>query len=484
MKAAINRGFDTAMLEIDIVRADGPHGVVLDETRARSAMQSIGLTWPEGMIARIGKISSASADGSVMEIVEHSKRSAMDLAIAMSAAEHLGYISARSQMVCRGALGLDGRVLDVSGTSWAIHGLTDSRVLVSSEFTGPMTEGAGSKVSMARTLDDAITWARSGREPVAPPVFEHDGPLVLQRIPNMETIHRQMDFHPFFMMGTALGLSTYENVMLVAPPGSGRTVFARRAASLIPDAQVDVMEKTMIIYDMAGITSALFHGKNTVRLPYRAPHHTITHQSLAGDGGIRRHMTEFELANGGVLFLDEAQLFSGLSMNVLRRRLDNALAYGNRFGSPEIVIGAVSDCECEYGAMTPDCECSLEQHARWRQRIERMSDVFGLFAMSGTVETLADGIVDTLPQWLWECAESISDRIEVARLGTAKITRGTRSLINSLGGLSAISESSMSNMDRRVKALAGLDRRGVVNENDVVNAIYLSFPLRWAWWIS
>ncbi|WP_373498177.1 YifB family Mg chelatase-like AAA ATPase [Desulfococcus sp.] len=163
------------------------------------------------------------------------------------------------------------------------------------------------------------------------------------------------------------------NLMMIGPPGSGKTMLARRIPSILPPMTFDESIETTRIYSVVGgleKDQAL-----VVRRPFRSPHHTISDAGLIGGGRIPRP-GEVSLAHNGVLFLDELPEFKKNVLEVLRQpledlsvtisRVNSSLTYPAAF----MLISAMNPCPCGYqGDAAHECRCSPSQIDRYRSRI-------------------------------------------------------------------------------------------------------------------
>ncbi|KPU28232.1 magnesium chelatase [Caloranaerobacter sp. TR13] len=162
------------------------------------------------------------------------------------------------------------------------------------------------------------------------------------------------------------------NILIIGPPGSGKTMIARRLPSILPELTFDESLEITKIYSVAGLLKNNFL---ITRRPFRAPHHTISSASLVGGGRIPKP-GEVSLAHYGVLFLDELPEFQKNVLEVLRQpmedghvtisRVNATLTYPAKF----MFVASMNPCPCgHYGDPIHECTCSEREINRYLGRI-------------------------------------------------------------------------------------------------------------------
>ena len=205
------------------------------------------------------------------------------------------------------------------------------------------------------------------------------------------------------------------NILLIGPPGSGKSMLAKRVPSILPDMSFEEMIETTKIHSIAGALHR--DGLITVR-PFRSPHHSVTAVGLGGGGtgGIRPG--EVSLAHNGVLFLDELPEFTRSALEVLRQPIEDSRITISRAGQSctypcsIMVVAAMNPCPCGYYSdETHQCTCSPRKISNYLNKISGpLLDRFDIH-----VEVPPVKFDELRSDEVSECSAEIKKRVDAAR---------------------------------------------------------------------
>ncbi len=170
-----------------------------------------------------------------------------------------------------------------------------------------------------------------------------------------------------------VAISGMHNLIMIGPPGVGKTMLARRIPTILPDMDFEEILEITKIYSICGMLDS--NEPLVKERPFRSPHHTSSSVALVG-GGTNIKPGEITLAHNGVLFLDELPEFSRDSLEALRQPLEDGFVSISRatkhlrFPSRFILVAAMNPCPCGYfGSQDKPCHCSSFQIQKYRRKI-------------------------------------------------------------------------------------------------------------------